>query len=179
MCPRQVITAHVAVRSSLLSRVLHKGALWSWAAPTCMHPSRQAAPCLQMLGDVFSSLSAAVGAADKVVELMQQRPSIPHHGALQPADFAGTVELDSVAFSYPARPEASVLNSLSLKVNPGEVSAGLAACGSTMIGLWHWSLCHCDPQSGHAVSVQQPACGVHQLTRHFLQRCAPSEPRLF
>lgn len=76
---------------------------------------------LQLLGDVFSSLTAAVGAADKVVELMQQRPTIPPHGALQPADFAGRVELDSVTFSYPARPEAPVLNGLSLKVNPGEV----------------------------------------------------------
>lgn len=76
---------------------------------------------MQMLGDVFSSLTAAVGAADKVVELMQQQPGVPPHGALQPADFAGRVELDSVAFSYPARPEVPVLNGLSLKVNPGEV----------------------------------------------------------
>ena len=78
---------------------------------------------MQLLGDVFSSLTAAVGAADKVVELMQQRPAIPPHGALQPADFAGRLELDSVTFSYPARPEAPVLNGLSLKVDPGEVNA--------------------------------------------------------
>ena len=74
-----------------------------------------------MLGDVFSSLTAAVGAADKVVELMQQHPGVPPHGALQPADFAGRVELEGVTFSYPARPEVPVLNGLSLKVNPGEV----------------------------------------------------------
>ncbi|KAL3138200.1 hypothetical protein ABBQ38_005424 [Trebouxia sp. C0009 RCD-2024] len=83
----------------------------------------------QLLGDVFSSLTAAVGAADKVVELMQQRPSIPPHGALQPADFAGRVELDSVTFSYPARPETPVLNGLSLKVNPGEVVALVGPSG--------------------------------------------------
>lgn len=90
---------------------------------------------LQLLGDVFSSLTAAVGAADKVVELMQQRPSIPPHGALQPADFAGRVELDSVTFSYPARPETPVLNGLSLKVNPGEVQPSCVphmCCPSSM-----------------------------------------------
>ena len=76
---------------------------------------------IQMLGDVFSSLSAAVGAADKVVELMQQAPGVPPSGSLQPADFAGRVELVGVAFSYPARPEVPVLNGLSLQVNPGEV----------------------------------------------------------
>lgn len=83
---------------------------------------------LQLLGDVFSSLTAAVGAADKVVELMQQRPAIPAHGALQPADFAGRLELDCVTFSYPARPEAPVLNCLSLKVEPGEVKAWMPPC---------------------------------------------------
>lgn len=83
---------------------------------------------LQLLGDVFSSLTAAVGAADKVVELMQQRPAIPAHGALRPADFAGRLELDCVTFSYPARPEAPVLNGLSLKVEPGEVKAWMPPC---------------------------------------------------
>ena len=81
-----------------------------------------------MVGDVFSSLTAAVGAADKVVELMQQRPAIPAHGALQPADFAGRLQLDSVAFSYPARPQLPVLNGLSLKVDPGEVRPCLLCC---------------------------------------------------
>lgn len=83
---------------------------------------------MQLLGDVFSSLTAAVGAADKVVELMQQRPAIPPHGALQPADFAGRLQLDSVTFSYPARPEAPVLNGLSLNVNPGEVKPWMPLC---------------------------------------------------
>lgn len=90
---------------------------------------------MQLLGDVFSSLTAAVGAADKVVELMQQRPAIPPHGALQPADFAGRLELDSVVFSYPARPEAPVLNGLSLKVNPGEVRLGRLSCTHIYVTL--------------------------------------------
>lgn len=77
---------------------------------------------LQMVGDVFSALTAAVGAADKVVELIQRKPGNPPQGALQPADFVGKVELDRVAFSYPARPEVPVLNGLSLSINPGEVS---------------------------------------------------------
>ena len=80
---------------------------------------------VQMVGDVFSALTAAVGAADKVVELIQQKPGIPSQGSLQPGDFAGRVELEGVAFSYPARPEVPVLNGLTLKVNPGEVGLPL------------------------------------------------------
>ena len=89
---------------------------------------------LQMVGDVFSALTAAVGAADKVVELIQRKPAVPPQGALQPADFVGKVELDRVAFSYPARPDVPVLNGLTLSINPGEVralSSHLPHCFST------------------------------------------------
>lgn len=75
----------------------------------------------QMMGDIFSALAAAVGAADKVVSLIQREPGIPAPGRLQPPEFAGRIQLDSVVFSYPARPHVSVLNGLSLTINPGEV----------------------------------------------------------
>lgn len=42
---------------------------------------------------MFSALSAAVGAADKVIELMQRRPAVPPAGALVPAGFAGKITL--------------------------------------------------------------------------------------
>ena len=98
--------------------------MWmSAAVEKLLHFSRQQVKlAVQMVGDVFSALTAAVGAADKVVELIQRKPGVPPHGALQPADFVGRVELESVAFSYPARPDVSVLNGLTLSINPGEVS---------------------------------------------------------
>ena len=59
-------------------------------------------PCLvlQSLGDVFSSLSAAVGAADKVVEMIQRVPQVPPPGSLSPSEFCGRVELQSVGASW-------------------------------------------------------------------------------
>ena len=119
---------------------------------------------VQLLGDVFSSLTAAVGAADKVVELMQQRPGIPAHGGLQPADFAGRVELDSVAFSYPARPEVPVLNGLSLKVEPGEVTP--CAVDSSF-----WSPCTCliCSRIGTMHIHCRPACPI--CLPHLPSRC--------
>jgi hypothetical protein len=48
---------------------------------------------LQSLGDVFSALSAAVGAADKVIELMRRRPAVEESGTLVPTTFAGKVTL--------------------------------------------------------------------------------------
>eukprot|EP00878_Enallax_costatus_P014219 GHUV01014873.1.p1 GENE.GHUV01014873.1~~GHUV01014873.1.p1 ORF type:complete len:765 (+),score=113.02 GHUV01014873.1:294-2588(+) len=90
-----------------------------------------------MMGDVFSALAAAVGAADKVIELIKRTPKetapgdfIPESGTLQ-----GALALENVVFSYPIRPTHKVLNGLSMSVNPGEVVAlvGPSGGGKTTI----------------------------------------------
>jgi len=83
----------------------------------------------QSLGDVFSSLSAAVGAADKVIELMNRYPAIVNSGTLAPTEFAGRVELRDIHFSYPARPLALVLSSFNLIIEPGEIVALVGPSG--------------------------------------------------
>lgn len=75
----------------------------------------------QALGDVFSAFAAALGAADKVIELIQREPKMPDAGSLQPPSFSGRLELQDVSFSYPSRPNSRVLDGISLRVNPGEV----------------------------------------------------------
>ncbi|KAK9788445.1 hypothetical protein WJX73_000962 [Symbiochloris irregularis] len=83
----------------------------------------------QSMGDVLSALSAAVGAADKVVELIHRQPATPAPGTYTPDTFAGRLQLSDVHFRYPARPDAPVLNGLSLQVNPGEVVALVGSSG--------------------------------------------------
>lgn len=79
----------------------------------------------QALGDVFSAFAAALGAADKVIELIQRLPKLPAAGSLRPPTFCGRLELQDVDFSYPSRPSARVLSAISLRVNPGEVRSWL------------------------------------------------------
>eukprot|EP00882_Tetradesmus_deserticola_P009457 GHRQ01009982.1.p1 GENE.GHRQ01009982.1~~GHRQ01009982.1.p1 ORF type:complete len:424 (+),score=181.45 GHRQ01009982.1:207-1478(+) len=90
-----------------------------------------------MMGDVFSALTAAVGAADKVIELIKRSPKesppgdfVPDSGTLQ-----GALALENVVFSYPIRPTQRVLNGLSMTANPGEVVAlvGPSGGGKTTI----------------------------------------------
>ncbi|MEW5315495.1 MAG: hypothetical protein WDW38_006919 [Sanguina aurantia] len=83
----------------------------------------------QMITDCFSALSAAVGAADKVIELIERPPKIPATGLRTLAAFTGRIELERVMFSYPARPLVSVLNNMSFIVQPGEVVALVGPSG--------------------------------------------------
>ncbi|CAL5221232.1 g3384 [Coccomyxa viridis] len=84
---------------------------------------------LQALADVFSAFAAALGAADKVIELIQRLPKMPDPGGLKPSSFSGHLELKDVEFSYPSRPDTRVLGGVSLSVKPGEVVALVGPSG--------------------------------------------------
>lgn len=77
---------------------------------------------LQSVGDVFSSFMMAVGAAEKVLQLIRRQPGIVPIADLKPQTFSGALSLENVKFAYPLRPSTPVLNSLSFTIKPGEVS---------------------------------------------------------
>lgn len=84
----------------------------------------------QSLGDVFSALSAAVGAADKVIELINKPPAFIESGTEKPdRDLVGSIEFRNVSFSYPARPGITILENFSLSIRPGEVVALVGPSG--------------------------------------------------
>jgi len=83
----------------------------------------------QSIGDVFSCLMTAVGAADKVVELMNRKPGINPGSGFIPPSFSGKVELREVVLRYPARPHITVLAGLSFVIKPGEVVALVGSSG--------------------------------------------------
>ena len=60
------------------------------------------------MGDVFSALTAAVGAADKVLELIHRKPEMLPEGTLVPEKFEGSIEMRDVHFAYPPRPDTQV-----------------------------------------------------------------------
>lgn len=76
---------------------------------------------LQSLGDVFTSLVAAVGAADKVIELIQRQPLVTSDSTFQPVKLQGTLGVQNVSFAYPARPSIQVLRNISFNVEAGKV----------------------------------------------------------
>ena len=72
----------------------------------------------------MAGLMEAVGAAEKVFELINREPKIDHHsGAERPDKMDGIVEFKNVSFSYPSRPSVQVLKDVCFTAQPGEVVA--------------------------------------------------------
>lgn len=76
------------------------------------------------MGSVVAGLMQAVGAAEKVFELIERPPKIDHKsGKYKPEKLNGVVEFRNVCFSYPTRPNVPVLKEVSFTAQPGEVVA--------------------------------------------------------
>ena len=76
------------------------------------------------MASVMAGLMEAVGAAEKVFELIDRQPKIDHHsGTEKPDRMEGVIEFRNVSFAYPTRPNVQVLKNVSFIVQPGEVVA--------------------------------------------------------
>jgi ATP-binding cassette subfamily B protein len=120
-----------------------------------------AASSLGQLSEVWGEISAASGAAERLLELLHVKPEIaaPASPRALPAPARGDVTFDNVSFAYPMRPEISAIDRVSFAVKPGEKVAIVGPSGAGKSTLFHLLLRFYDPASGtisfDGVPVQQ------------------------
>jgi len=148
------------------------------------------AEAFNSMGYIFAALTQAVGAADKVFELMHRQPRIrmpktitnqhdKDHLGLEPDECVGQIVLDNVEMSYPARPSRQVLNGMSLVAPPGCVVALVGPSGggkSSIISLIQHLY---EPSKGR---IMMDGNDVHELNPKWLSRhvsVVSQEPTLF
>nr|XP_009860482.1 ATP-binding cassette sub-family B member 9-like [Ciona intestinalis]XP_018669999.1 ATP-binding cassette sub-family B member 9-like [Ciona intestinalis] len=86
--------------------------------------------CFSEIGDVYTGMMQALGAAEKVFELIGRKPRLSlEDGTEQPTYIEGRISFKNVSFAYPSRPEQPVLENISFEVNPGEVVALVGPSG--------------------------------------------------
>ena len=81
------------------------------------------------LGGLWGDLMAAIGASQRVFEIMERMPAVSDEGRTIP-ELQAQVEFRNVHFSYPSRPEAEVLKGIDLKILPGQMVALVGSSGS-------------------------------------------------
>src|SRR6266550_4215625 len=128
-----------------------------------------AASGLGQLSEVWGELSQAAGAAERLFEILAIRPVIepPAHPVALPEPARGEVAFEAVRFSYPSRPEALVLNGVSLAVRRGEKLAIVGPSGAGKSTIFHLMLRFYDPTSGTIRFDGVPLCDAdpHALRR--------------
>jgi ATP-binding cassette subfamily B protein len=102
------------------------------------------------MSELFGELQRAAGAADRLRELLNERPTItaPAHPVLLPQRPEGRVAFEHVTFRYPARPDTSALADFSLTVAPGETVALVGPSGAGKTTVLQLLLRFYDPALG-------------------------------
>ncbi|XXF79172.1 ABC transporter transmembrane domain-containing protein [Myxococcaceae bacterium GXIMD 01537] len=100
------------------------------------------------IADLWAEFMRASGAAERVFELLDRKPSIPANGGESPAAVQGRVEFRGVHFSYPSRPDVPVLQGIDLTLEPGEVVAIVGPSGAGKSTLAALLARLYDPQEG-------------------------------
>ena len=84
---------------------------------------------LGALSGLYEDFMKALGASERVFELMDRQPTVTGGSTALP-DVRGDVVLSDLSFAYPTRPDVPVLDGLNLRLSPGEVVALVGHSGS-------------------------------------------------
>ncbi len=108
------------------------------------------ASALATLSEAWSEVSQAAGAAERIAEILDERPAIqaPAHPAPLPVKPLGSLAFENVTFAYPARPDTGAVRALSFAVKAGETVAIVGPSGAGKSTLYSLLLRFYDPQQG-------------------------------
>jgi ATP-binding cassette subfamily B protein len=103
---------------------------------------------VQGLGALSTSLFAAAAAAERIIELLDEQPSVtaPDH-PIPLGRARGQLSLERVSFSYPDT-DTEVLKGVSFTAQPGQITAIAGASGAGKTTLLKLLLRFYDPTSG-------------------------------
>ena len=108
------------------------------------------APALAQMAEVAGELLRAMGATERIFELIDAEPRIraPERPAALPEPPRGEIAFEGVTFAYAARPEQPALREVSLAARPGERVALVGPSGAGKSTLLQLLLRFHDPDAG-------------------------------
>ncbi|MDO9637762.1 MAG: ABC transporter transmembrane domain-containing protein [Pseudotabrizicola sp.] len=102
------------------------------------------------LSEIWGELQRAAGATERLVELLHATDPVkdPAQPKALPRPVRGDIRFEAVSFRYPARPETSALDAITLHVRPGETVALVGPSGAGKTTILQLLLRFYDPQQG-------------------------------
>jgi len=133
------------------------------------------------LSEIWGELQRASGATERLVEMINAVDPVPSaaHPQALPRPVRGEVTLDNVQFQYPARPERSALDGVSLTVAPGETVALVGPSGAGKSTVLQLLMRFYDPQGG---AIRFDGIDLRDMTRQDFRAAmalVPQDPVIF
>ena len=133
------------------------------------------------MSELFGELQRAGGAADRLRELLDERPTIavPAAPLRLPTRVEGRVAFEDITFRYPARPDVAALTDFCLTVAPGETVALVGPSGAGKTTVLQLLLRFYDPERG---VVRLDGVDIAQVEPADLRRrigIVPQDPVIF
>ncbi len=101
------------------------------------------------LSEVYGELQRAVGATERLMELLNAKSEItPPVSPVDAAQLDASLSLQDVTFRYPSRPEQAALEAFSLHIPEGRITALVGPSGAGKSTVFELLLRFYDPQQG-------------------------------
>ncbi len=133
------------------------------------------------LSEIWGELQRAAGATERLVELLAVEDKVqdPAHPRALPQPVRGEIAFEDVSFRYPARPETSALNGVSLHVRPGETVALVGPSGAGKTTVLQLLQRFYDPQEGR---ITLDGVDLREMRRDAFRKSialVPQDPVIF
>lgn len=133
------------------------------------------------LSEIWGELQRAAGATERLVEILTAEDPVADPAAplALPRPVRGEIALQDVVFRYPARPETSALDGVSLQVAPGETVALVGPSGAGKSTVLHLLMRFYDPQAGR---ITLDGIDLRDMARADFRRAlalVPQDPVIF
>jgi len=105
------------------------------------------------LSEAMSAFNQAIGAADRVIHLLETQPELKgsQSVSIAPAHVAGKISFEHVSFHYPTRPEKASLEDISFSINSGDVVALVGPSGAGKSTIFQLLQRFYDPAKGKII----------------------------
>jgi ATP-binding cassette subfamily B protein len=140
------------------------------------------ASAFAVLGEVYGDMLRAAGATERLMELLHTESNlkiVPDPKKAPWPQGGSSLQLESVQFHYPSRPDVWALDQLSGQIHSGQTVAVVGPSGAGKTTLFDLLMRFHDPQSGRIVLDGVP---IDQMAlRDLRERMAivPQEPVIF
>lgn len=122
---------------------------------------------IRSLGSLSNDVFAAAAGAERVLELLNQEPTIRDRPDARPlrAPVAGELAVDGVSYTHPGA-EGPALTDVSFRAAPGEIVALVGPSGAGKSTLARLLMRFADPQSG---AIRLDGTDLREVTVHSLR----------